>query len=45
LYEFVICIYIPVFENCIVCDILCCMCYYVCLIYHFCIFYFFLEKS
>jgi hypothetical protein len=44
LCEFVICTYIHVFEICIVCDILCCMCYYVCLIFHFCIFYFFWKR-
>jgi hypothetical protein len=44
LCEFVICIYIHVFEICIVCDILCCVCYYVCLIFHFCIFYFFWKR-
>jgi hypothetical protein len=41
--EFVIWTYIHVFEICIVCDILCCMWFYVCLIFHFC--NFFLEKG
>jgi hypothetical protein len=45
LCEFVIWTYIHVFEICIVCDILCCMWYYVCLIFHFCIFYFFSGKK
>jgi hypothetical protein len=44
LCEFVIWTYINVFEICIVCDILCCMWYYVCLIFHFCIFIFFLKR-
>jgi hypothetical protein len=44
LCEFVICTYIHVFEICIICDILCCMCYYLCLFFHFCIFYFFFWK-
>jgi hypothetical protein len=40
LCEFVIWIYIHVFEICIVCDIMCCMWFYVCLIFHFCNFFF-----
>jgi hypothetical protein len=44
LCEFVIWTCIHRFEICIVCDIMCCMWYYVCLIFHFCNFYFFLEK-
>ena len=42
--QFVIWTYINVFEICIVCDILCCMWYYVCLIFHFCIFFIFFWK-